>query len=52
MRECIILHNIVIEDECAGSYDIGDYETIEFSVAAPVVTPPKHRWDLQLSFNM
>jgi hypothetical protein len=30
---------MIIEDECRGSYDMDNYETVMSSVTAPTVTP-------------
>lgn len=38
MRACIILHNIIVENESGGSYDLDDYKIVEFSVVAPTIT--------------
>jgi hypothetical protein len=29
---------MIIKDECGGSYDMDDYETVESSIAAPTTT--------------
>lgn len=39
MRLCIILHNIIIEDGCIGSYDTDDYKAVESSFAVPTIIP-------------
>jgi hypothetical protein len=44
-----ILHNMIIEDECGGSYDVDNYEMVESSIAALIITP-KHQRALQPSF--
>lgn len=33
------MHNIIVEDEREGLYDMNDYETIKSYVTAPNVTP-------------
>jgi hypothetical protein len=35
---CIIMHNMIIENECGGSYDVDNYEIVESSVTAPTMT--------------
>jgi hypothetical protein len=39
IRAYIILNNMIIEDEHGGSYDVDNYETIEFFTATPPMTP-------------
>jgi hypothetical protein len=38
----IILHNMVIKDECGGSYDLDDYEIVKSSIEVSIITPEAH----------
>lgn len=38
MHACIILHNMTVDDERGGLYDMEDYETTESSTAVSIVT--------------
>jgi hypothetical protein len=38
MFACIILHNVIFENELEGSYDVDDYEIVESCIAASTIT--------------
>jgi hypothetical protein len=38
MRSCIIMHNMVIEDDRGGVYDVNDCKTVKSSVTVLTIT--------------
>jgi hypothetical protein len=42
MCACIILHNMIIENEHEGTYDVNDYEILKSFVTTSTITLSKH----------